>query len=65
MKSQIGRGEVDNEEFYKILGVPKDASEGDIKKVRATWVPGCFLLRWYVYVLVGGTGAVSVVKLAR
>lgn len=26
------RGEVDNEEFYKILGVPKDASEGDIKK---------------------------------
>ncbi len=28
------RGEVDNEEFYKILGVAKDASEGDIKKVR-------------------------------
>ena len=26
------RGEVDNEEFYTILGVAKDASEGDIKK---------------------------------
>lgn len=23
---------MDNEEFYKILGVPKDANEGDIKK---------------------------------
>jgi hypothetical protein len=27
------RGEVDNEEFYKILGVAKDASDADIKKV--------------------------------
>lgn len=29
------RGKVDNEEFYKILGVDKSASEGDIKKVRS------------------------------
>lgn len=27
------RGEVDNEEFYNILGVSKDASDSDIKKV--------------------------------
>jgi len=27
-----GGGEVDNEEFYKILGVAKDANEGEIKK---------------------------------
>jgi hypothetical protein len=30
------RGEVDNEEFYKILGVAKDASDTDIKKVRGS-----------------------------
>lgn len=27
-----GGGEVDNQEFYKILGVNTDANEGDIKK---------------------------------
>jgi len=30
----VHRGEVDNEEFYNILGVSKDASDSDIKKVR-------------------------------
>lgn len=32
MRGRGGGGEVDNEEFYKILGVAKDANEGEIKK---------------------------------
>lgn len=37
------RGKVDNEEFYKILGVDKSASEGDIKKVCS---PRSFSMFW-------------------
>ncbi len=32
MGGRAPRGEVDNEEFYNILGVAKDANEGEIKK---------------------------------